>query len=93
MARSTKQMSVTLPNEMAEAVQAKVASGEYASESEVIREGLRALAARDKAAEEWLRKDVAAAYDAMKADPSRARITGDVRKSLAREHKRGQKRA
>ena len=93
MARSTKQMSVTLPHEMAEAVQAKVASGEYASESEVLREGLRALAARDKAAEEWLRRDVAPAYDAMKAEPSRARPVGDVRKSLAREHKRAAKRA
>ena len=92
MARSTKQMSVTLPHEMAEAVRAKVATGEYASESEVLREGLRALAAREKAAEEWLRRDVAAAYDAMKADPSRARTGADVRKSLAREHKRATKR-
>ena len=47
--RSTKQLSVTLPNEMAREVAAKVASGEYASESEVIREGLRALSAREKA--------------------------------------------
>ncbi len=93
MARSTKQMSVTLPHEMAKAVEVKVASGEYASESEVIREGLRALAARDKAAEEWLRKDAAAAYDAMKADPARARLPADVRKSLAREHKRAAKRS
>ncbi|MFZ1988830.1 MAG: type II toxin-antitoxin system ParD family antitoxin [Alphaproteobacteria bacterium] len=93
MARSTKQMSVTLPHEMARAVQAKVASGEYASESEVLREGLRALAARDKAAEEWLRKDVVATYDAMKADPSRARTAADIRKSLAREHKRATKRS
>ena len=30
--RSTQQFSVTLPNEMATAVRAKVASGEYASE-------------------------------------------------------------
>jgi Arc/MetJ-type ribon-helix-helix transcriptional regulator len=32
---------VTLPSEMAARVKAKVASGEYASESEVIREGPR----------------------------------------------------
>ncbi len=31
-------------------------TGEYASESEVIRDGLRALMARDKAVEGWLRK-------------------------------------
>jgi hypothetical protein len=32
--RTTQQMSITLPNELAVAVRAKVASGEYASESE-----------------------------------------------------------
>jgi Arc/MetJ-type ribon-helix-helix transcriptional regulator len=37
--RSTQQFSITLPNEMAEAVRAKVAAGEYATESEVIRDG------------------------------------------------------
>lgn len=47
--RSTQQFSITLPNEMAEAVRAKVACGEYATESEVIQEGLRALLARDRA--------------------------------------------
>jgi hypothetical protein len=31
--RSTQQFSVTLPNEMAQMVKAKVSSGEYASEA------------------------------------------------------------
>ena len=57
---------------MAEMVKAKVASGEYASESEVIRDGLRTLAARDAAVDRWLREQVAPAYDAYKADPTRA---------------------
>jgi antitoxin ParD1/3/4 len=43
--RSTQQLSITLPTEMAEAIKSKVASGEYATESEVIRDGLRALLA------------------------------------------------
>jgi antitoxin ParD1/3/4 len=86
--RSTQQFSVTLPNEMAVQVRARVASGEYASESEVIREGLRALQARDRAIENWLRADVVRAYDAMKADPSRARNSADVRAALAAEHER-----
>jgi len=47
--RSTQQFSITLPNDMADAVRAKVASGEDATESEVIRDGLRALLARDQA--------------------------------------------
>lgn len=90
--RSTKQLSVTLPNEMAKEVAAKVASGEYASESEVIRDGLRALQARDKAVEHWLNGDVGDIYDAMKANPSRARSSSDVRASLARARKRNSKR-
>ncbi len=91
--RSTKQLSVTLPNEMAKQVAAKVASGEYASESEVIRDGLRALQARDKAIEHWLSGEVSDIYDAMKAEPSRARSAADVKASLSRAQKRGSKRA
>jgi len=67
--RSTRQLSITLPNEMAEMVRARVESGEYASESEIIRDGLRALEMRDRALEAWLWEDVVTAYDAMKADP------------------------
>ena len=86
--RSTQQFSITLPHEMAEAVRAKVAAGEYATESEVIRDGLRALLARDRAVETWLRKDVAAAVDALKANPSRA-LSGDaVKARLAAAHAR-----
>jgi len=86
--RSTQQFSITLPNEMAEAVRAKVASGEYATESEVIRDGLRTLLARDRAVEDWLRKDVATAYDALKADPSRAVGVDAVKARLAAAHKK-----
>jgi antitoxin ParD1/3/4 len=89
--RNTQQFSVTLPHEMAQMVRGKVSSGEYASESEVIRDGLRALQARDRAVESWLRQEVAPAYDAMKADPSRGRSIADVRASLAAEHKRAAK--
>jgi putative addiction module CopG family antidote len=46
--RSTRQLSITLPNEIAELVRAKVATGVYATESEVIRDGLRSLLARDR---------------------------------------------
>lgn len=85
--RSTQQFSITLPHEMAEAVRAKVAAGEYATESEVIRDGLRVLLARDRAVEDWLRKDVAAAYDKLKAEPSRAVAASAVKARLAATHK------
>lgn len=80
--RTTKQLSVTLPLEMAEMVKARVASGEYASESEVIREGLRSLASRDRAVEAWLRNEVLPAYDRYTADPSRPLSVEDARRRL-----------
>lgn len=81
--RSTQQFSITLPHEMAEAVRAKVAAGEYATESEVIRDGLRVLLARDRVMEDWLRQDVAAAYDRLQKDPSRALDASAVQARLA----------
>ncbi len=86
--RSTQQLSITLPNEMADLVRAKVATGEYATESEVIRDGLRTLPARDRAVESWLREQVAPAYDALKADPSRAVSLDNVRARLSAEHEK-----
>ncbi len=86
--RSTRQLSITLPNEMAELVRAKVANGEYATESEVIRDGLRTLLARDRAVEDWLREKVAPAYDALKADPSRTVSVDHVRAALSSEHRK-----
>jgi putative addiction module CopG family antidote len=70
--RSTQSLSITLPLEMAQMVKEKVASGEYVTESEVIRDGLRTLVARDAAMDKWLREEIVPAYDAHKADPSRA---------------------
>ncbi len=85
--RTTQQLSITLPTDMAEAIKAKVASGEYATESEVIRDGLRVLMARGRAAEHRLREQVASSYDALKANPSRAVSVKQARARLAAEHK------
>ena len=67
--RNTQKLSITLPHDMAAMVKAKVASGEYVTESEVIRDGLRAPLARDAAVESWLRDEVAKSNDAYEADP------------------------
>jgi putative addiction module CopG family antidote len=91
--RTTQQFSITLPNEMADLVKTKVAAGEYATESEVIRDGLRVLMARDRAVENWLRQEVAPAYDALKADPARAVTVDKVRAALAAEHKKATTKA
>lgn len=84
--RTTQQLSITLPNDMADVVKTKVRTGEYASESEVIRDGLRALLARDRAVENWLHQQVGQSYDELKADPSRAVTADHVRALLAAEH-------
>jgi antitoxin ParD1/3/4 len=86
--RSTQQFSITLPNEMADIVKDKVASGEYATESEVIRDGIRILMARDRAMDYWLQQEVGPAYDALKANPNRALTPQQVRAALASEHKK-----
>ena len=91
--RTTQQFSITLPNEMADIVKTKVAAGEYATESEVIRDGLRALMARDRAVENWLRQEVGPAYDALKADPARAVTVDKVRATLTAEHKKATAKA
>ncbi|MBY3126994.1 type II toxin-antitoxin system ParD family antitoxin [Rhizobium laguerreae] len=80
--RSTQQMSITLPVEMAKRVKQRVSNGDYASESEVIREGLRALRERENAVEHWLQTEVAATYDAYKADPTKAKPLDEVWKRL-----------
>ena len=84
--RTTQQFSITLPNEMASEIKRRVAEGQYATESEVIREGLRALMARDKAVEHWLQTQVAPAYDALLADPSRGLSVEQVRARLKQAH-------
>jgi antitoxin ParD1/3/4 len=70
--------TISLPIEHAAFVDAKVSSGHYASVSEVVRAGLRALQERDEAVERWLRDEVAPTYDRMKADPSRGIVADKV---------------
>lgn len=84
--RTTRQLSITLPNEMADALRERVSSGAYASESEVIRDGLRTLFARDQVLESWLREEVVSAYDELVADPGSAVSVEDVRARLSAKH-------
>jgi putative addiction module CopG family antidote len=81
--RTTQSLSITLPLEMAEMVKAKVRSGEYASESEVIRDGLRALTARDAAMDRWLREDVLPVYDEVAGNPDKAVTAGKAWETIA----------
>jgi putative addiction module CopG family antidote len=76
--RKTQSLSITLPHDMAKMVKDKVTSGDYATESEVIREGLRALRSRDNALEQWLRTEGVARYDAYHSGKSSGRPAAAV---------------
>ena len=84
--RATRSLSITLSPDMARLVKDKVASGDYATESEVISEGLRALKARDAAEEEWLRTEGVARYDAYHSNSHRAEPAADVFARLRAHH-------
>ncbi|MER9461684.1 type II toxin-antitoxin system ParD family antitoxin [Mesorhizobium sp. M0387] len=69
---ATEKRTFSLPAEQAAFIDQLVLSGTYATSSEVIRAGLRALQERDAAVERWLREEVAPTYDMWKADSSQA---------------------
>ena len=82
--RASKPITITLPAEMARALKTRVASGAYASESEVVREGLRALEAQEAAVESWLKTEGVARFDAWKEAPQAVLPEDDVRAGLKR---------
>ena len=82
----THKRTVSLAPENAAFIDAKVQSGGYASGSEVVRAGLRALQERDEAVECWLRGEVAPAYDAVKSGQSKTFPAGDVFDELRAHH-------
>ena len=83
---SPEKRTFSLPAEQAGYIDALVASGTYASGSEVVRAGLRALQERDVAVEKWLREEVVGVYDAMKADPDRAISAAQVFATIRARH-------
>jgi antitoxin ParD1/3/4 len=80
--------TISLPREHAAFIDAKVASGAYASASEVVRAALRALEERDEAVERWLREEVAPVYDRMKANPERGIPADEVFAEIRAYHAR-----
>ena len=89
-----RELTVILPDEIAEMVRRKVDSGQYPNESEVIREALQAMEddpMQGPEIEEWLRTVAVPAYDAIKAEPSRALTIEQVRASLAARVERAMK--
>ncbi|CAO3455822.1 type II toxin-antitoxin system ParD family antitoxin [Azospirillum largimobile] len=83
---SAEKRTFSLPSEQAGYIDALVASGAYASGSEVVRAGLRALQERDAAVERWLQSEVAQTYDSMQSDPSRALPAAEVFATIRARH-------
>ncbi len=83
--------NISLPTELEAYVDAKVASGEYAHASEVVRDGLRLLMQEEARKLEWLRNAIAEGEASIAAGKT---FTGaEVRKELAkrREARRSSK--
>lgn len=55
---SAEKRTISLPTQHAIYIDEQIASGRYATTSEVVRAGLRALQERDAAVEAWLREQV-----------------------------------
>lgn len=83
---TVQKRTFSLSEEQAEFIDAKVETGNYASASEVVRAGLRALKERDEAIERWLREEVVPVYDAIEADPSLGIPAAQVRAELRDHH-------
>lgn len=83
---STQKRTFSLPAAQAKYIDKLVKSGGYASGSEVVRAGLRALKERDAAMEQWLRDEVVPVYDAYQADPSRGIPAEKVFDEIRRHH-------
>jgi antitoxin ParD1/3/4 len=74
----TQQFNITLPLDLAQAVEGRVRSGDYASVSEVVSDGLHALLERDAAVDQWLRDEVIAGHQEYLADPSKGIPAEDI---------------
>lgn len=83
---ATEKRSFTLPAEQTAFIDQLVRSGSYASASEVVRDGLRALQDRNAAVERWLREDVASTYDRWKADPGRTISSEEMAERMRKRH-------
>lgn len=81
-----KKRTFSLPTHHSDFIDKQVESGSYATASEVVRAGLRALQERDAAVERWLVEEVAPTYDAMRDDPTRARSMDDVFDEIRARH-------
>lgn len=85
---STQKRTFSLPATQAKYIDKLVKSGGYASGSEVVRAGLRALKERDAAMEQWLREEVVPVLEEIDADPSQVITDEQLAETLLAEHEK-----
>jgi len=83
---AVEKRTISLPPAQAHYIDSLVETGSYASASEVVRAGLRALQERDAVVERWLKEDVVPVYDAMLADPGRGLSAEQVMAAMRAHH-------
>lgn len=83
MSMADTQLSITLPEDVLAQLRAYVASGQFESESAVLREAFEDLANRDRSYEEhfqrWWREEGVAGYEEWKSNPDDVSDIADVR--------------
>lgn len=95
MAKVVKR-TFSLTEQQAEYIDRKVAAGGFASGSEVVRAGLRAMADDDATIDRWLREEVVPAIAELEANPGLARPADMVFEEILaelRERESGRRRA
>ena len=83
---STQKRTFSLPASQAKYIDKLVKSGGYASGSEVVRAGLRALRERDEAMERWLREEVLPVCEDIDAGREELRTPEQVQAALLAHH-------
>lgn len=80
---ATRRLEIELPEELAEFVRADVQAGRFANESEAIASALTLMREQgEDEMEDWVREEIAAAYDECKANPGDVYTVEEVRTHL-----------
>jgi antitoxin ParD1/3/4 len=75
----------SITTKQAEFIDRKIAEGVYASGSEIVREGLRAIKEREDRIDRWVVEEVVPAYDEWKKNPEDVRDIDDFHAELENE--------
>ena len=78
----------SLTEEQAKFIDSAVERGDYASGSEVVREGLRELREDQAILDDWLRREVVPVIDRIRTGEEKLLSPEEVRRSLKREYQK-----